>query len=523
MKNPLYRKIGIASIIMAVSVVSSRLLGFFREMVVAWVGGASSAVDAYQAAFTLAEILNHVAATGFLSITFIPIFTTCLSQGKEKEGEEFFSLILNGFGLLLLLLTIFCMIFTEPLVALLTPGLKGTLAFSQAVYMTRIVLPAQLFFFAGGLFMAVQFAKERFLIPALSPLIYNVFIILGGIFLSPKFGMAGFAWGALLGAFLGAFVLQGFGFFRMGLRYRWILNFRHPILRQYIKVTLPLILGLTMTFSTEIFFKFFGSYLPSGGIASINYAMRLTLVMSGIFGQSLGIAAYPFMAKLVAENRLMELNRLLRDALQLLCIIIPMAAWVVLLRYDIVGLLFQRGAFTAANTIRVGDILGIMIFGAFAFSAQNLASRGFYAMGNTLLPAVLCTIVTLFSIPVYWGLMHFMGGKGVALAIVLSSSIQVIVLYTYWCRKTSFSASPVYWLISKSLLLSIVLILLIEPLQKKVLAGVGVGPWGIYKFLVVTVSFFVFLIFGAKLLRISEINKFFSRIFQQCKQMFLSL
>ena len=522
MNKPLYRKIGIASIIMAISVISSRFIGLFREVAIAGIGGVGASVDAYQAAFSLAEILNHIAATGFLSITFIPIFSKCLFEGNEERGKDFFYLILNGFGVILLLFTAVCVYYTPSLVGILTPGLKGTPAFADAVRMTRIVLPAQLFFFMGGLFMAVQFSKEHFVIPALTPLIYNAAIIAGGLCLGPYIGMEGFAWGALVGAFLGAFVLQAISAYRLGIRYRFFLSFTHPVFKEYLKLSLPLMLGLTMTFSTEVFFRFFGSYMPEGSIGAINYALRLTLVLSAVLGQAIGTAAYPFMARLAAEQKIAELNSLLRDTLRLLTVSILLAAWVVLLRYEIVRIIFQRSAFTSQDTLRVGNLLGFMVFGAFAFSAQNLVSRGFYAMKNTLVPALLSTIMVLLTIPAYIWLPVHIGEKGIPLAMVFSSTVQVFVLYSYWCRKTHYPSKPVYWLIGKCALLSAILIVAIEPLQKKSLLYIGVGPWGFYKILLVSIFFVLFLLIGAKLFRIQEINTVFSRLRQLLKRSFSS-
>ena len=297
--SALGRKVGVASLVMMASVFLSRVIGLGREMAIAFVGGADAGVDAYQVAFVLPEILNHVVASGFLSVTFIPIFARHLAEGREAEGWRVFSAILSGFGLLLLLVGLGEW-FAPRIVALLAPGLEDPAVIRSAVRMTRIILPAQFFFFAGGLFMAVQFAKERFAIPALAPLIYNLGIIAGGLVLGRRLGMEGFAWGVLAGAFAGNFLVQLWGARRVGMVFRPSPDFRHPDVVRYVRLTLPLMVGLTMTFSTEIFFKFFGSFLPRGGIAALNYGLRIMLMLVGLFGQAAGVASYPFMARLAA-------------------------------------------------------------------------------------------------------------------------------------------------------------------------------------------------------------------------------
>jgi putative peptidoglycan lipid II flippase len=175
----MYKKVGLASLIMMTSVFLSRLTGLIREQVIAYIGGISGGVDAYQVAFIIPEILNHIVASGFLSVTFIPIFTHYLVQNKEEEGWRVFSLILTCFGSVLLLLILIACIFARGFVEILAPGLDDPILIERAVRMTRIIIPAQFFFFSGGMLMAVQFAKEKFFIPALSPLIYNLGIICG--------------------------------------------------------------------------------------------------------------------------------------------------------------------------------------------------------------------------------------------------------------------------------------------------------------------------------------------------------
>ena len=170
MSKSLYKKISIASLIMMSSVFLSRVIGIFREQVIAHIGGATGEVDAYLVAFLIPDILNHIVASGFLSITFIPIFSHYLSANEEEEGWEVFSIILTCFGSFLLLLIILAFFFTPEFIAIVAPGINEPALRRSAIRMTRIIIPAQFFFFAGGLFMAVQFAKERFFLPALAPL-----------------------------------------------------------------------------------------------------------------------------------------------------------------------------------------------------------------------------------------------------------------------------------------------------------------------------------------------------------------
>jgi len=284
--------------------------------------------------------------------------------------------------------------------------------------------------------MAVQFAKEKFFIPALAPLIYNISIILGGLILGPFIGMEGFAWGVLAGAFIGNFALQLMGAKKIGIKYYPIMNLTHPDLIKYIKLTLPLMLGLTMTFSTEILLKFFGSYLNEGSIAAMNYALRITFILVGLFGQAIGVASYPFMAKLARQGETHELNRLLNKTLKFIFLVIPFSTLFILLSHEIIFILFQRGQFDAQATRVTAGILPFFMIGAFAFSAQNIVSRGYYAIQNTLFPAVFSSLCVILTLPLIFWFMRLMGPEGVALGLSISVIIQAFVLFECWSKKS---------------------------------------------------------------------------------------
>ena len=470
MQSSVYKKVGIASVVMMVSVFLSRVIGLLREMTIAWLAGAGPEVDAYQIAFILPEILNHVVASGFLSVTFIPLFTRRLIEHGETEAWRVFSILLCVFGSVALMGVGASMAFAPQLVAWAAPGLQDPEALAAAVRMTRIVLPAQVFFFAGGLLMAIQFAREHFFLPALAPLIYNLGIIAGGLLLAPWLGIEGFAWGVLAGAFAGNLLVQWVGVRRLGLRFQPAWEWRHPDVREYLRLTLPLMVGLTMTFSTEFFFRFFGSYLPAGSIAVLNFSLRVMLILVGIFGQAVGTASYPFMARLAAEHRLDELNQLLNRTLRYLALVIPFSALLMVLSPEVVRILFQRGRFDLAATRITAEVLVWFLAGAFAFAAYTVVVRGYFATRNTLFPAVFGTLAVLASLPLYPLGIALMGVEGVALAISFSGVLQVAALYCLWNRRSGNTGQrEVYRFYLKMGLLSLVMGPLLAVLRRLML------------------------------------------------------
>lgn len=461
------RKVGAASVIMMGSILLSRVMGLVRDGVIAATDGASLAVDAYRVAFVVPELLNHILASGFLSVTVIPILMRYLAAGREDEGWRVLSVILTIFGSLLLLLIIPAMLGAPALIDMLAPGRDDPVFQSLAVRMTRIILPAQLFFFAGGLFTAVQFARERFFIPALAPLIYNLGIILGGLLLGPVMGIEGFAWGVLAGALIGNCVLQYWGAHGAGMRFTLAWDWRHPDLARYILLTLPLMLGLTMTFSMEIFSKLFGSFLPAGNIARIEYAIRIMMALVAFFGQAVGVAVYPFLARFAAGDHLMKMNRLLNQALRYIALVIPFAAVAMAVRRELVFLIYQRMRFTAADTAATADILGFLLIGAVGFAGQTIVNRGFYARQNTMLPTVYGSLAVILSLPVYYLGMRGLGAGGIGLAIAFSAVAQVLFIYMIWNRRAGNRESAgVYGFYLKMALAALPLFFLLEACRR---------------------------------------------------------
>jgi putative peptidoglycan lipid II flippase len=514
MSQSVYKKVGIASLIMMASVFLSRLFGFLRLMIIAYVGGRSGEVDAYQVAFVIPEILNHIVASGFLSITFIPIFSRYLAAGREAHGWKVFSIILSCFGTLLILFVVIGMVFAPEIVTLIARGRTDPTFRLQVIRMTRIILPAQFFFFAGGLFMAVQFAKEKFFIPALAPLFYNLGIIAGGLLLGPKLGMEGFSWGVLFGAFVGSFGLQYWGARRIGMRYSPNFDFSHPDLKKYIKLTLPLMLGLTLFFSMEILMKFFGSYLPPGSIADLEYSWRTMLLLVAFFGQALGVASYPFMARLAAENKLAEMNQLLNDTLRYLSLVIPFSVLLMVLRHEVILMLFQRGKFDAAATGQASVVLIFFLVGSFAFAANTIVPRAYYAMQDTLFPAIYGTIAVILSIPLYLAGLNILGARGVALAVSLSGILQVFLLYALWNKRTQNKGSrDVYVTYLKMISLSVLLGIFLAGFKLKALGGIDSATFSgsLWVAFITGIVFTGVMLFGGYVFRIREISEVIDR------------
>lgn len=273
-----------------------------------------------------------------------------------------------------------------------------------------------------------------------------------------------------------------------------------------------------MTFSTEIFLKFFGSFLSEGSIASLNYGIRIMYILVAFFGQAVGVASYPFLAGLAAKKKFDEMNQLLNNTLKYLALVIPFSGLLMVLRHEIVLILFQRGKFDAAATATTSQLLVFLMIGAFAFAAQTVVVRGFYAMQNTLLPAIYGTIAVIFSLPVFYFGMQKMGVNGVALAISFSAILQVVWFYYIWNRKIQNPGSKsVYFFYFRIFLLSVPIVILLEGLKGQLYHYINFDTLiGCVVIALITGTIFLFLLLsGGYLLKIEEIRILFQRIYSR--------
>jgi putative peptidoglycan lipid II flippase len=430
------KSISIATIIMMSSVLLSRIIGLLREMVLAQFGGTSYEMDAYVTSFIIPELLNHFLAGGFLSITYIPIFQRHLINNRRDKAWESFSNLFCIGSLIFVICIPVLILLTPNFLAFLGPKIRDPRSFSITVKLTRIIIPAQLFFYWGALFNAVQMAQKRFLLPALAPLGYNGGIILGGWILGPMMGIEGFAWGVLSGAFVGNVLIQLPGALRCGMKLFPQCNFKHPDIITYFKKTVPLILGLSMTFSNELFFRYFGSFLSDGSTASVNYALRTMMITVAVFGQASGVAFYPFLTKLAVEKKFKEMEQLLNNVLRKIALfLIPISALLIILSHQVIAFLFERGKFNAQSTADTAPVLVVYLFGCFAYCVAIIMARSFYAMQKMVLPLVISSSIALGTVPLYVLFSSHFGARGIAAAAVFGMTVQGVLLYSIWIKK----------------------------------------------------------------------------------------
>lgn len=431
---------GFAALLMAGSVFLSRLMGLIRDKVVSWNFGAGSETDVYFAAFVVPDFINYLLAGGYVSITLIPLLSQRFRENTE-DGWRFFSAVFWWITLCILLLTMVAWIAAPELSKLVGPGFNAQ-AQERLAFFLRIILPAQVFFLSGACLSALLYIRRQFWIPALTPLVYNGCIILGGLIM-PNRGMEGFCWGVLIGALLGAFFLPLFAVRNSGKMADDVpsglhlsLVLRHPLLKRVLCLALPLMVGVSVVVLDEQFVRVFGSLAGDGAVSLLNYARRIMQVPVGVVAQAAGVASYPFLAALVAKGDKQGFENTLNSALRgSLIIVLPLTAWMICVALPTLGLIFEGGRFSSQDTLDATPLLQIMLLSVPFWVIQQIIGRAFYARQDTLTPAVVGTLATFAVLPLYPLAVRHYGAFGAASLTSLSLFCYTLALSLVWIHR----------------------------------------------------------------------------------------
>jgi len=404
-----------ATLLLMGAVMLSRVIGYAREAYIAFAFGAGSQTDAYVAAFTLPDFLNYIVAGGAASITFISIYTRFLAEKRDADAQKTFSIIITVMTAVMIVGTIATEIFAPQFVRWFVKGFSPK-QIELCVHLTRILLPAQIFFYVGGVVSAVLLSHRLFLFPAFGPLIYNLFIILGGVVGGRHFGIASLAYGALAGSVAGPFLASVIGAARIGTGYKPSFEVMNPAFREWVRLSVPLMLGVSLVAADDWILRHYAAS-GVGDIARLNYAKRLFAVPIAVLGQATGQASLPFFARLFNEKRLQEFADTVNDSVYRVAAASFLAsAWMMAAALPLIDLVYRRGAFSFADAQATAIYFFWFSVSLVAWSAQGLYARAFYAAGDTLTPMAAATILTLASLPMYSFLYHTFGVIGLAWA-----------------------------------------------------------------------------------------------------------
>jgi len=381
------RRLARAAGLIAIFTLLSRILGFVRESLAGRLFTRFE-TDAYFAAFTVPDFMYYLLVGGALSAAFIPVFTEYLARGEEEEGWRAASTFINTVVLLLFFFAGSGMIFADSVALVEAPLFQGP-KLALVARLTRIMFSSVAMLAMGGLLSGILYSYQRFLAPALAPVVYNLGIIAGALLLGGRYGIAGMAAGVVTGA-AGSLLLQAWAVFRRRPPYRFLyFDFRHPGFLRMLRLLLPALFGLSATQLNILFTNMMASGLPEGSISALRFSNRLIQLPLGIFAAAIGTAFFPAMARAVAVGKMEEYKETLSLGLRAIFFItIPAAVGLFVLRYPIIRLLFEGQRFSTRDTHLTAYALAFYSLGLFAHAAILILPRAFYSLQDTRTPVL---------------------------------------------------------------------------------------------------------------------------------------
>lgn len=427
-----------------VTVLLSRVVGYVRELYVAWTFGAGVQTDAFYAGFTIPDFLMYLVAGGAASITFISIYTRFLTADKQEEAHQAFSVVITVMTVILGIGIIISEIFTPQITRWWFHDFNSE-QLQLCVHITRIILPMQIFFYVGGVLSAVLYSRRLFLLPSMGPILYNIFIIAGGVLLSRRIGASSLAYGALAGAFFGQFVLYAIGARRAGARYRISFDISNPAFRQWARLSVPLMLGLSLVTVDDWFIRRFASG-GVGEIARLSFAKKLFNVPIAILGQAVSQASLPFFARLYNEKRNKELGVSVNTSIyRIVAVSLLATSFMMAAALPLIDLAYRHGSFHFSDSKETAVYFFWFSLSLAFWSAQGLYARAFYAAGNTLTPMIASTVITVASYPLYAALYRAYSVVGLPIASDLGIAANCLVMAILLNRRRIIPTGQLPW------------------------------------------------------------------------------
>ena len=410
---------------------TSRVLGYVRDMVVAHTFGAGPVTDAFLVAFRIPNLLRRLLGEGALSTAVIPVFTETLTRGGPTAFARLSRAATGAAIVVLCVVSALGILLSRPVVALMAPGWRADGAlFDLAVTLTRVMFPYLVLVGLAALAMGALNAHHRFFTAAVGPAVVNVAMILAVVALASHLDppIMALAIGVLVGG-VGQLLVQLPELRRLGVPLTPSAEWRHPAVARIAHRLWPAVFALAAVQITVVVNTLLASLLPAGTVSYLYYADRVMEFPLGVFGIALATAALPSMSAQAARQELPALRATLEFALRLSAFVaVPATVGLLLLGGPIVQVLFQRGEFTAADAALTAQALAGYAVGLPAFSATRIAAQTFYALGDTRTPVLVGFVSVMVNVVLALVLMWPLRHTGLALASSLSSYVNVIGL-----------------------------------------------------------------------------------------------
>ncbi len=437
--NIQFQSLRVSATILAASSVGSYLFGLLRDRLLANRFGAGADLDVFTASFIVPDAIMNIFAAA-LTAAFIPVFSQWIHKRSTKQAWELVNTLLQTLVIIMVLAGAFAWLTMPWLAQLVAPGFD-TERTALLIELTRWMLLSPILFGLSILFGSALQGMNRFVSYAISPLIYNVGIVLGIIILSPQLGIKGATYGVILGAALH----MGVRLFEL-LRTDWKNHtwkciskwpWKDEGVRNIIKLMIPRSIGLLSWQANLWIYTALASTLMVGSVGIFSLARNFQSLPVSMFGISLATALFPKLASFFAKDKKKEFSDHVSGSIQrLLVFTIPSAIGLMLLSKPLVSLFLGGGKFGAAAILATGVTLSVFALSVPLESTQHILARSFYARHDMITPVIVTLCATAVNVSVSWVAIQYIHVAGLALGFVTYSTTQVVLLSFLLRRKT---------------------------------------------------------------------------------------
>ena len=412
----------------------SRFIGFIRDRLLTSAFGAGLQLDSYYVAFKVPDLIFQLIVLGAISSGFIPVFTEVWEKKSKTQAQNLVKTLLILILLILFVVAVLVALFAVPLTRLIAPGFYG-LQLDRTVVLMRWLLISMFILGFSSIMGGVLQARRKFVGFALAPIVYNLGIIFGILFLAPYFGIKGVVWGVILGSLLHLSIQAYIALPIIFEKYTFSFQITSDV-KKIIHLTIPRLFGLAGAQINLIVLIALASSLPTGSVTVFNLANNLQFVPIGLIGVSFAVASFASFSKMVANN---DLNLLKKEFLMLVrkitFFILPIMAIMLLLRVQIVRILFGGRRFDWMATVQTADILAIFVLSLLVQSLIPVITRVFYALQDTYTPVLISILVVVLNIVLAIYFKNFWGVLGLAGSLSIAAFVQFGLLWWFLRRR----------------------------------------------------------------------------------------
>ena len=404
------------------------------------------ALEAFWLAFQIPDMMFQLIILGALSAAFIPIFTSYKKESYQK-AFHMSSIMMNILLLVFVGVGIFVFIFARQITEFRTGAEISPDQIEIVVNLTRLMLLGQFFFAISNFMTGILQSFQRFIIPALSPIFYNLGIIIGVVFFSSQLGVYSAGLGVVIGAFL-HMAIQIPLVYKLGFTYSFSLNFKYPGIKQFFKIMPPRVFAIGASEIRKLALGFFTTSLGSLSYLTMLYALTLMTVPIRLFGVPIGQASLPFLSeKSGKDERGKFIGLVLQSLNQISFLTFPASVLLLILRIPAVRLVFGTKDFPWATTLLLGKLIAVLAISITVQALAHLLTRAFYALKDTKTPLYIAgfDLFIYFSLSYYFVFHTGWNVMGIAFATVLTAFIELFLLLFFLDRKVGGLVSKAFW------------------------------------------------------------------------------